>query len=253
VPDSSPWTQGLSIFWRPELSFYEKRVDLLKAFEEQGILKAFRVEESSVDAQLFASRDRLTVRHNGLDLRLLASGADQDRALGALDIALESIEPRSPWRLSYSSQYIVGLDLGFEEAVERAYGRLMGDLNGSAGGPFGDWSALVDLRFEDFPSTGQIEFGLITGDEAPGRLSRNAGRMAGSGQSDEVLWRNTEFPGVALFADGRADQDLRQRYEGGLAAITRDFWNASSVKLGELVEGLHSKLLTEDLRRVESR
>jgi hypothetical protein len=248
-----PWTQGLSISWRPELSFYEKRVDLLKAFEEQGVLKAFRVEESSVDAQLFGSRDRLTVKQNGLDLRLLALDAEQGRALEALDIALDSIRPRSPWRLSYSSQYVMGLDLDFEKAVQLAYGRLLGDLNGSADGSFGDWAVLIDLNLGDFPSTGQIEFGLITADEAPARLSRNAGRMGGaSGRSDQEPWRNTEFPAVALFADGRGEQMLQQFPEGGLAATARDFWNASGTRMGELVEGLHSKLTTEDLRRVES-
>jgi hypothetical protein len=248
-----PWTQGLSISWRPELSFYEKRVDLLKAFEEQGVLKAFKVEESSVDAQLFGSRDRLTVRQNGLDLRLLARDAEQSRAFEALDIALDSIRPRSPWGLSYSSQYLVGLDLDFEKAIELAYGRLLGDLNSSADGCFGDWAVLVDLNFDDFPSTGQVEFGLITADEAPRRLSRKAGRMGGaSGQSDQALWRGMEFPAVAFFADGRAEQRLQQFPEGGLAATTRDFWNASGTRLGELIEGLHSKLTAEDLRRVES-
>lgn len=249
----SPWTQGLSISWRPELSFYEKRVDLLKAFEEQGVLKAFRVEESSVEAQLFSSRDRLTVKQNGLDLRLLALDAEQSRALEALDIALDSIRPRSPWSLSYSSQYLIGLDLEFEKAIELAYGRLLGDLNGSAGGCFDDWAVLIDLKFDDFPSNGQVEFGLITANEAPARLSRNAGRMGGvSGRSDQAPWRDAEFPAVAFFADGRAEQSLQQFPEGGLAATARDFWNASGARLGELVEGLHSKLTTEDLRRVES-
>jgi hypothetical protein len=253
VPDPSPWTQGLSIYWRPELSFYEKRVDLLKAFEEQGVLRAFRVEENSVDAQLFASRDRLTVRQDGLDLRLLALGADQGRALDALDIALRSIRPRSPWRLSYTSQYIIGLDLDLEAAVGQAYGRLVGDLNDPSGGCFGDWAVLVDLEFGDFPSSGQVEFGLIAAEEAPGRLSRNAGRMGGSGRSDPDLWGGVEFPEVALFVDGRADQMLQQGSpDGSFVATARNFWNASAARLGELAEGLHSKLLTKDLRRVES-
>jgi len=252
VPVPSPWTQGLSIAWRPELSFYEKRVDLLKAYEEQGILKAFRVEESSVDVQLFVSRDRLTVRQNGLDLRLLAVNAERDRALEALKIALDSIGPRSPWNIKCTFQYLIDLDLEFDQAVSLAYGRVLGDIG--ANGRLGDWALLIDMPPQgEFPSIGQIEFGLIRDSEAPARLSRDAGRMGNaSGRSDQQLWNSVQFPAVALFADVRVERRLEQISDGGLAATARDFWNASCEEMGELVAGLHSKLMADDLRRVKS-
>jgi hypothetical protein len=252
VPVPSPWTQGLSIAWRPELSFYEKRVDLLKAYEEQGVLKAFRVEESAVDVQLFVSRDRLAVRQNGLDLRLLAAGAEPDRALEALKIALDAIGPRSPWSIRCTFQYLIGLDLEFEQAVNLAYGSLLGDISSS--GRLGDWALLIDMNEGASPSTGQIEFGLIRDSEAPARLSRDAGRMGkASGRSDQGLWSSIQFPPVALFADVRAEQRLEQMFDDGLATTARDFWNASRDEMGELVAGLHSKLMPDDLRRVKSR
>lgn len=249
----SPWTQSLRLSWRPELSFYEKRVELLKAFEEQGVLRAFRVEESLVDAQLFDSRDRLTVRHNGLDLQLLATNADPERAMQALEIALDAVNPANTWHISSSFQYLVDLQLSFEEAVKSAYGRLLGNLN-SSGDPFGDWAVLVDLHLGSFPSTGQIEFGLIRDTEAPARLSRTAGRMGNaSGRNDAELWHNTKFPAVALFADGRAEDHLKEPLDKGLVATVTDFWSASRREVGTLVERLHSILLDEDLRRVETR
>jgi hypothetical protein len=254
VPLLSPWTQSVRLSWRPELSFYEKRVDILKVFEEQGILRAFRVEEGSVDAQLFDSRDRLTVKQDGLDLQLLALDADPGRAMQALEVSLDAVAPALPRHISASFQYVNELELDFDDAVRSAYGRLLGDLD-TGDHRFGDWAVLIDLHFQDFPSQGQIEFGIIQADEAPRRLARTAGRMGNaSGRSEVGRWQNIQFPAVALFADGRAEGRLDDRSQGdGLAMTVTEFWNASRKEMGTLVERLHSILLAEDLRRVETR
>ena len=42
-----------------------------------------------MDAQLFQSRDQLTVKKDGLDLQLFSPKADPDRAMEALGIAVE--------------------------------------------------------------------------------------------------------------------------------------------------------------------
>jgi hypothetical protein len=74
-----------------------------------------------------------------------------------------------------------------------------------------------------------------------------------SGRNDAELWRNTKFPEVALFADGRAEDHLKGPLDKGLVATATDFWSASRREVGTLVERLHSILLAEDLRRVETR
>jgi hypothetical protein len=236
------------------LSFYEKRVDILKAFEKQGVLRAFRVEEGSVDAQLFDSRDRFTVKQDGLDLQLLARDADPKRAMQALEVAVDALAPAFPRHISASFQYLRELNLDFEDAIRSAYGRLLGELN-AGDEKFGDWAVLIDLDFQDLPSAGQIEFGLIQAEEAPRRLARTAGKMGNSsGRSEVSRWQGLRFPDVALFADGRAEGRLDDRsHEKGLAATSTDFWNASRKEIGTLVERLHSILLAEDLRRVETR
>lgn len=254
MPLSSPWTQSLSLLWRPELSFYEKRVEILKAFEEQGILRAFRVEGDSVDAQLFDSRDRLTVKQDGLSLQLLDPDADPSRALQALEVALDAVAPSRPWHISVSFQYVNELAPSFDEVVQSAYGRLLGDLN-TADKSFGDWAVLIDLHLQGFPSKGQVEFGIIKADEAPRRLARTAGKMGNaSGRREIDRWRETKFPDVALFADARAEDQLGDRPQDvGLVAIVTEFWDASRREVGTLVERLHSILLAKDLRRVETR
>jgi hypothetical protein len=255
VPLPSPWTQSLRLSWRPELSFYEKRVEILKSFEEQGVLRAFRFEADSVDAQLFDSRDRLTVKQDGLDLQLLDRDADPDRAMQALEVALGAVAPDMPRHISASFQYINPLDLTFEQSVERAYGTLLGILNEPDSQRFGDWAVLIDLAFEGFPSLGQIEFGIIKDKEAPRRLARVAGKMGNaSGRSEASRWQEAEFPPVALFADGRAEGQLNeQQREEGIVAVVAKFWECSRREVGTLVERLHNILLAEDVRRVETR
>ena len=248
----APWTQSLSLRWRPELSFYERRVDILKAFEEQGILRAFRVEEGKVDAQLFDSRDRLTVKQDGLDLQLLTPDAEPDRALQAVKRALREVGPKNPWQVSGSFQHITEIALAFDEAVGRAHGRVIGELNAGAL-KFGDWAVLVDLAFGEPPAAGRVEYGIIRAQEAPRRLARIAGRAGSAEGREHALkgWESHTFPDVSIFSDGAAARSLEGK-EGDLAAVAAEFWVSARNELASISESLHAILVADDARRVES-
>jgi hypothetical protein len=246
-----PWTQSLHLYWRPELRFYEKRIAILKQFEEQGILRAFRVEEGFVDAQLFESRDRLTVKKDGLDLQLFSPDADPERAMEALGIALSEAGPTTPRVASATFQYIVEIDLEFAEAVDRGYGRVLGDLPGGDLS-FGDWAVLTDISLDEPDCSGTVEFGIIQANEAPRRLARLAGR-AGEGRAQSLQrWEAEEFPDVAIFCDGALNGTLEGKAEN-LASSAAEFWNAARSAQGKLTEGLRATLSTDDFRRVEAR
>lgn len=244
-----PWTQSLHLYWRPELRFYEKRIAILKQLEDQGILRAFRVEEGFVDAQLFRSRDRLTVKKDGLDLQLFSPDADPERATEALNIALSEVGPTTPRVASATFQYIVEIDLDFAEAVSRGHGRVLGDLPGRLN--FGDWAVLSDITLDEPSCTGTVEFGIIQANEAPRRLARLAGRAGESRGQSLQRWEAEEFPDVAIFCDGTLNGTLEGKAET-LASSAAEFWDAARSAQGDLTEGLRAILLTDDFRRVEA-
>lgn len=246
----APWTQTLHLIWRPELRFYEQRIALLKKFEEQGALRAFRVEESFVDAQLFASRDRITVKKDGLDLQLYSPQADPDRALEALNVALDEVGPAYPRSISASFQYIVDLDLDFEEAIKRGRERVLGPLPGKI--QHQDWAVMTDFVLEDVDASGTVEFGVIKSEEAPIRLARLAGRAGEKRNQGLSRWRKEEFPDVAVFCDGTIDGSFESQPES-LMASAAEFWGAARSAQGSLVEGLCTMLTSDDLRRVEAK
>ena len=245
----APWTQSLHLYWRPELRFYEKRIAILKQFEEQGILRAFRVEEGFVDAQLFQSRDRLTVKKDGLDLQLFSPDADPGRAMEALGVALSEAGPTNLRVISAKFQHIVGIDLDFTEAVNRGHGRVLGDLPSKLN--FGDWAVLTDVTLDEPAASGLVEFGIIRADEAPARLARLAGR-AGEGRRESLpRWDSAEFPDVAVFCDGTLNGTIEGE-AATLASSAAAFWDAARSAQGDLAEGLCTILLTDDFRRVEA-
>jgi len=247
---SAPWTQSLHLFWRPELPFYAKQVDLLRQYEEQGVLRAFRVEEGFVDAQLFESRDRLTVKKDGVDLQLLSPKADPDRALEALDVAVKEVGPAFPRSVSASFQHIIEIDVDFDEAVRRGYGRILKALPGRFN--FSDWAVLTDVVVEGLEASGTIEFGIIRSNEAPRRLARLAGRAGQARQQSLARWQEEDFPDVAVFCDGTINGSLDSKTEG-LAASAAEFWNAARSAQESLADGLCATLTTDDLGRVEAK
>ncbi len=243
-----PWTQRLSLSWRPELRFYEQRIAILKKLEEQGILRAFRVEESFVDAQLFETRDRLTVKQDSADIQLLSPQAEPERALEALCIAMTGVRPTTPRTISASFQYIAPIALEFTDVVARGYGRVLGDLPGDL--RHGDWAVLTDIALESPSASGIVEFGIIKAEEAPERLARRAGRTGGRSQPQQ-RWMADQFPDVGVFCDGTVSGALEDGSEK-IPEVAANFWNAARDAHGSLVEGLCTMLMSDDLRRVEA-
>lgn len=198
-----PWTQTVSLHWRSELRYHEVRVALLRAFEDAGVLRAFRIGEDSIDARIFDQDHQLSVSQSSLTLQLLRPDADREAAWDVVAQALEMVRPAAPESMTVALQHISPIDAPFEVSVQQSLEQFF-SLPGSATAQARDWSLLLDLSVEDEAEpSGQTEVGIARKWEFPPRLARLLGRMGGprSWQVAPNHWQEVEFPEVAFFAD----------------------------------------------------
>lgn len=200
----APWTQSVTLRWRPELRFYERRFEILRHLEEQGSMWSFRVSDDLAEARLIDQFQQLSVRQDRASMHLLSPDADAEVGWDALRFAIGKVQPRAPQGMASSFQYLAPLELPLAEAVARGnQGRILAPVD-AHGVKTGDWAVLVDLTVDDPPGAlGQTEFGVLADDEAPARLGRVVGRSAYTDRASVSpgLWEDVEFPSVALFAD----------------------------------------------------
>lgn len=240
-----PWTQSIRVGWRPELNFYENRTQILRGFEQEGSLRAFHFSENEVAAQLFDSRDRLSVRQDGLTLDLDDPTADLERAWRALEQAFETVNPQYPRTIRAGFRHLVPLELSLAEAIARSYGTVLGRV-GSPAIRFGDFALLADIALGGDPSApGQIEFGVVTREEAPARLS---GTVRGRSQVGEVhpgIASDPElFPEVGLFSYLWVSRSLGT----GTSFLqgARAFWGRARQEADDLVGSLQTMFTSAD-------
>jgi hypothetical protein len=236
----TPWTQSLALSWRPALRFYEERIGILRDFDDAQVLRAFKVGENTIDAQLFGGECRISVSQSGATLQLLSPQADLkggSDALAAVVAALSLSEIRS---LTVGLQYVEPIELPFREAVDRGHEQVFGAKLG-AELRLGDWAVLQDLHLGDHDERdGGVEFGIVQASEVPQRLARIQGRAQGEHLSPGV-WSQATFPPVALFAD--SFWSLREHpMDGELMSSVAGFWETVREKTGSLVVELHSTL-----------
>ncbi len=234
---AAPWTQALSMSWRPALKFYEERVAILRAMDAKGALKAFKVRADRIDARL-ENGHALTVQSDGVTLELFGRDADLDSVWEFVMIVFDSVEPMQVSDVHAQFQHLVALDMPFERAVATGHERFF-SLPSIAGTEFGDWALLADLVGAG-GMEGQVEFGIIRGAEAPERLTRAVGRTMSLGPGAR-RWNLDDFPEVSLFADSRWSH-----HGTPIAAEKPDdlraFWDAASKQATDLVDALYGKM-----------
>lgn len=242
----APRTQSVMFEWRPELSFYEKRFEILRHLEEERSMWAFRTGENFAEARLIDQWHQLSIRQDRATMHLLSLAPYADETWKALSYAVDTIEPRYPSAMAVSFQYLAPLDLTFDVAVARGYRRVLArvEADGIRGA---DWAVLMDLELEGWPGAiGQTEFGIVEAVEVPRRLSRVAGRtnLAEAATIPPNLWETEEFPPVALFADVTFRTPVESRLAG--LADLRTFWESARDRAGNLVAALKAKLVADD-------
>jgi len=226
------------------LRFYEERIGILRHFDDAQALRAFKVGENTIDAQLFGGECRISVSQSGATLQLLSPEADLQRGSEALAAVVAALSLPAIRSLTVALQYVEPIDLAFREAIDRGHERLFG-ISLSTKLRLGDWAVLQDLHLGDQEERdGAVEFGIVQATEAPQRLARIQGRAQGEHLSPGV-WSQATFPPVALFAD--SFWSLREHpKDADLMSTVVSFWETVREKTGSLVVELHSTLTAKD-------
>jgi hypothetical protein len=238
-----PWTQRIILRWVTELRFYERRIEVLRAVKDEGLLHAFAVTEGDVRGRLAGDDCEMILAPSLLDITLHTPGVDLARIWRAVEIVMAAVKPERPVGFQAFFQYLAPLDLDFDSAIARGRQRLFrlplptGDVD------FTDWAITADLSVAGTPDvTAQTEFGIVRREEIPGRLQRLVGRMsriAGAARPGANLDMSA-FADVSLFADSMWNTSYKGEESFCDAAL--QFLKASRTRADGVVEGLYVAL-----------
>jgi hypothetical protein len=196
-PDD-PRSTVVELRWRPCLAYYEQGVALLRSLENAELLRRFRVGDHSVEAQL-ADGAHASVGVAGMSYREARGAFVAESAERLIDQAVALMRPADV-RATFYLQHLRSLewDCSYEEACARATAAWMPALVADAG--VVDSAPLVDGVSMRHRLSYQAEFGVVSADEAPERLSRNLGNRIGGPVLPPGL-EDDEYPRLGMFVD----------------------------------------------------
>jgi len=242
---AAPWTRTLTARWRPQLRFYEERIPILRAFEDDGVLRAFAVASDSVGARVLEPGHQITVRQDGLSVDLFGQEPDLATVRKLISQTLEKIAPVGLRAPTARFSHVVPLDVPVQEAVQRSIAPIVPSTPSNVSGV--DFALLMDLATPD-ETSGQIEYGIIRSSEARRRLKGISQRIAPVSQAiRDRDWEAVKFPEVSLFADSMWRQDINIGLQE--AQDVWGFWERATKYAGEFVDGLSSPMIDEEKGR----
>lgn len=203
MSDQTPWAQSLQLLWLPSFDYLDNRSTLLRFIRDAGGLRQFALEDGAFIARVGRSRAvRVGIDHMIIEDAL--GSVDQDEATTSLlSQVVETVRPEL-MGLDWSFQFLAELD-GFSDATAACAhaARAIHSPGLAEGLGLTDFAALVDGEVDGL-GVYKMEFGIISDEEAPLRLSRVIGRsLTESIDREMVLEANTDrdFPAVAVFVD----------------------------------------------------
>jgi hypothetical protein len=240
----APWTQSVSVRWRPALRFYTKGVEILGDLDERKVLRAFKVGVDQIDARILSGHE-LSIRQGGLWLEIFGQDADVDEVWEFVVSAVETIKPAAMGGVGTQFQHLVPLDVPYDVALPLSRDSFLRPPPG--GEEITDWALVVNLAggaaTEPANAGPSVEFGVVSGREAMGRLTREVGGAAsigGSGLNSRVRWQQVEFPAVALFADSAWPQDPTIETKG--LPDVRAYFDATRERACKFVESMGEQI-----------
>jgi hypothetical protein len=240
-----PWTQRIEARWRPEISFFEHRYEILRHLEAAKLLSAFRMLPSErISVRLGDAKHELLFGPDRIVLTLRAVDADTERLDVAAGLVIDAIKPRRSLRPQIDLQYLIPLDVAYAEARTTGLRRLVGD-EPVGNGALVDWALTTDGVLENPAVRFNVEIGVVERDEIPPRLTRRVGRFdARAGElADESFWDDdTTLPAVAFFADGVWLPEERLP-EGDTHAGLRRAWRTGVDEMARIVLELHDRVI----------
>lgn len=232
-----PWTQRVRIPWRPLVSFFERRWELLRAFEDQGLVRQFRVHAARIDIRLGDAHHLVIFGQDGLELSLLRPDADHGRMESASRAIWTALDPPQLTRPSMTFQWLMPVEADYDDARRDVAARLLGQPQGAG---HADFAALVDGECESPESTYRLEVGVVQASESPMRLAREVGRVGvPAPEAPPSLWPPDTLPDVALFCD--SDWDIHNVPDPSIEAVLEQ-WTTAKEAARQIVSGLFEQL-----------
>jgi hypothetical protein len=201
------WTQRLQIRWHQNIAFYEARYEILRAFEDAGLLRRFRREDNRVVVRIGAAHQVIGFGANGLTMALLTPESDEVVVRQAASIVWDRLTPAVVGGLSLGLQFLSPIEMPYDDAKSKAASALVGSDVGAAVPQ--DFALLYDANDRELDGTVRLEIGVIDDAEVPVRLARSVGRVGSADkETPPSLWQGSTLPAVALFCDQDWDVNL---------------------------------------------
>jgi hypothetical protein len=194
------WTQRATVAWPRSLGFFEHRIDILRQFENSGVLQQFNVDDDRVSVRLGDANHTLVYTSSHMELALLQPASEIGPAEAAAGVVLRALAPTRLLRPQFVFQWISPIAGDYDAARRDAAKRLFQ----GAGQSLWDFAVLADGR-----TTGEkevvyrLECGIAEAAELPIRLSRHAGQLADNAFTSEepTLWPRESLPDFGFFCD----------------------------------------------------
>jgi hypothetical protein len=246
-----PWAQHFEVRWPPALAFFERRYEVLRKFDDAGLLRAFGIGEDRIEVRLGDPNHLLAFMPVGMSLSALKPNADLERMHRAADLVLDCLAPDRLANPRASFQWIApSSGSAYDAARSAAASRALGE---AAMGRYTDFAAVIDGRIDELGVTYHLEAGVAEAEEIPFRLARAAGHLRGPGRAarqdtPESLWPADSLPKFALFCTSEWTLDDPVQADGwaGAAATFDAVRNAAGTTVDAIFKHLDSDETPEE-------
>jgi hypothetical protein len=193
-----PVTQRLNVSWRPEVRFLERRLELLRQLDDEGLVQSFSVDGADVLIRVTGRYHEIRFGPSGLGIRLGDPDFDPEVIQGVVTKIFECFDPEVLGQIRADLQFLEALSISYEQA--RALGgQVLFDASDSDV-EITDWAVLLNPEFgATHRWAGALEFGVVSNQEAEVRLARKVGRL--DQPFPGPVSQRIEVPEVGFFAD----------------------------------------------------
>lgn len=193
----SIWTQRARITWRPLVSFFEQKTEILRDLEKSKLLRRFSVSENRIAVDVIDPHHFLAFGPESIEIVALKPDADMDSLAAAADCVWTALDPGSTRRLSVWLQSLVPCVGSYDKVRASAGDRV---ITWSKGIRNVDFAIIGDLAADDLGAEGRYEAGVVERQEAAGRLSRKESAIEPSREISPSLFPSSSLPEVALYS-----------------------------------------------------
>jgi hypothetical protein len=232
-------TNGLRIGWSPSLAYHERRLEVLRALEDAGVLHEFFVGDDDTGARVGVEHHELRVGVRGIVAVLFPPEEAARPVIEAVRHALELVEPKELRSISVFTQHLLAVEQPYEEARRVFTSAMLGGVARLTAAV--DSAVLLDGQWAQGPM--QLEVGIVSRSELEQRLLGGVGRahpprnVMGNRKLPDGL------PAVSLYTEAnRVLADADSLTAGDRPAKVLMTWTAAAEESDELARGLATEL-----------